>query len=122
MAKNLYFSKLLDFYSSVLKERQKEVMNLYYNKDFSLSEIADNIGISKQGVRDIIKRSELLILECDANFNIIKKTEYIQKNLEEILIACETLKKCIVNNDLKNLEKNVNLIEEVTKKSLQNNF
>lgn len=122
MAKNLYFSKLLDFYSSVLKERQKEVMNLYYNKDFSLSEIADNIGISKQGVRDIIKRSELLLLECDANFNIIKKTEYIQKNLEEILIACETLKKCIVNNDLKNLEKNVNLIEEVTKKSLQNNF
>lgn len=122
MAKNLYFSKLLDFYSSVLKERQKEVMNLYYNKDFSLSEIADNIGISKQGVRDIIKRSELLLLECDANFNIIKKTEYIQKNLEEILIACETLKKCIVNNDLKNLEKNVKLIEEVTKKSLQNNF
>ena len=122
MAKNLYFSKLLDFYSSVLKERQKEVMNLYYNKDFSLSEIADNIGISKQGVRDIIKRSELLLLEFDANFNIIKKTEYIQKNLEEILIACETLKKCIVNNDLKNLEKNVNLIEEVTKKSLQNNF
>lgn len=122
MAKNLYFSKLLDFYSSVLKERQKEVMNLYYNKDFSLSEIADNIGISKQGVRDIIKRSELLLLECDANFNIIKKTEYIQKNLEEILIACETLKECIVNNDLKNLEKNVNLIEEVTKKSLQNNF
>ena len=122
MAKNLYFSKLLYFYSSVLKERQKEVMNLYYNKDFSLSEIADNIGISKQGVRDIIKRSELLLLECDANFNIIKKTEYIQKNLEEILIACETLKECIVNNDLKNLEKNVNLIEEVTKKSLQNNF
>ena len=122
MPKDLYFSKLLDFYSLELKDRQKEVMNLYYNDDLSLSEIADNIGISKQGVRDTIKRSETLLLNVDKKFNLISKSEALQKNLESILKCCESLKKNFFKDNLKDVEENIYIIENLVKKSLNNNF
>ena len=49
---------LYDFYGELLTERQKEFFDLYYNEDLSLSEIAENTGISRQGVRDVIVRAE----------------------------------------------------------------
>ena len=56
--KNLKIGYLLDFYGDVLPERKRNILDLYYNEDFSLSEIAEDIGISRQGVRDLIKKSE----------------------------------------------------------------
>ena len=54
MAKNLEISYLLDFYSEMLTQKQREVIEYYYNDDLSLSEIAMNEGITRQGVRDSI--------------------------------------------------------------------
>ena len=51
---------LFDFYGELLTDRQKEFYDLYYNEDLSLSEIAENYGISRQGVRDVIVRAENL--------------------------------------------------------------
>ena len=48
---------LFDFYGELLTERQKEFFDLYYNEDLSLAEIAENSGISRQGVRDVIVRA-----------------------------------------------------------------
>ncbi len=56
--KNLRLASLLDFYGEVLSERKQEVLSLYYNEDLSLAEIAEEIGISRQGVRDLIKKAE----------------------------------------------------------------
>ena len=56
---------LLDFYGDVLTERQKEFFDLYYNEDLSLSEIAENYGISRQGVRDVIVRAEAVMTELE---------------------------------------------------------
>ena len=56
--KNLKLAFLLDFYGEVLDEHTHSVMNAYYNDDLSLAEIADGIGISRQGVRHIIKKGE----------------------------------------------------------------
>ena len=61
VTKNLEISYLLDFYGDVLTEKQRDVMEQYYNDDLSLSEIADNFGITRQGVRDAIKRGEEVI-------------------------------------------------------------
>lgn len=58
MAKDLYISSLLDVYGEFLSEKQKNITEHYYNDDLSLSEIAENEGITRQGVSDIIKRSE----------------------------------------------------------------
>ena len=48
---------LLDFYGEILTQRQREFFDLYYNEDLSLAEIAENYGISRQGVRDAIVRA-----------------------------------------------------------------
>ena len=58
MAKKWEVSYLLDFYGDVLTEKQRDVMVQYYNDDYSLAEIAENFGITRQGVRDAIKRGE----------------------------------------------------------------
>lgn len=56
--KNLNIGLLLDFYGEVLAERKRQVLDFYYNDDLSLAEIANEIGISRQGVRDMIKKAE----------------------------------------------------------------
>lgn len=63
--KNMRFSYLLDLYADVLDEHERAVMTSYYNDDLSLAEIAQGAGISRQGVRHVIKRAEekLLFLE-----------------------------------------------------------
>lgn len=58
MAKDLTVSSLLDVYGAFLNEKQRELTEYYYNDDLSLSEIAENVGITRQGVRDSIKRAE----------------------------------------------------------------
>jgi len=56
--KNLALAPLLDWYGALLSERQRTLLDLYYNQDLSLSEIAAEVGISRQGVRDGIKKAE----------------------------------------------------------------
>ena len=58
MAKNLEIAVLLDLYGDMLTEKQRDFLGYYYNDDLSLSEIAENEGITRQGVRDAIKRAE----------------------------------------------------------------
>lgn len=58
MGKNLTFSALLDVYGRFLSEKQKNLTEHYYNEDLSLSEIAENEGITRQGVSDNIRRAE----------------------------------------------------------------
>lgn len=65
MLKNLNISVLLDVYGNCLSEKQKELTEYYYNEDLSLSEIAENEGITRQGVRDQIKRAELRLFELE---------------------------------------------------------
>ena len=56
---------LFDFYGDLLTERQREFYDLYYNEDLSLAEIAENYGISRQGVRDVIVRAEASMTDPD---------------------------------------------------------
>ena len=60
MEKNIEVSLLFDFYGELLKPSGKKAIDLYYNEDLSLAEVADEMGITRQGVRDSIKRSEQL--------------------------------------------------------------
>ena len=58
MAKDLRITFLLDFYGDMLTEKQREVVECYYNEDLSLAEIAEEKGITRQGVRDGIKHGD----------------------------------------------------------------
>lgn len=63
--KNMNISFLLDFYGDVLDEKPRTLLDLYYNEDLSLAEIAESEGMTRQGVRHVVKKAEqeLLFLE-----------------------------------------------------------
>ena len=65
MTKDLSVSVLMDFYGELLTQKQIEALNGYYNQDLSLAEIAEEMDISRQGVRDFIKKGETCMLTLD---------------------------------------------------------
>ena len=83
---------LFDFYGALLTERQKEFFDLYYNEDLSLSEIAENNGISRQGVRDVIVRAEGIMQEIEDKTGLIKRFLSMQGSLNQILEAAGEIK------------------------------
>ena len=84
MAKNLDISILLDYYGNMLTEKQREVVEWYYNEDLSLSEIAEHTGITRQGIRDCIKRAEVQLLECEEQLGLRERFNKMQEALDEI--------------------------------------
>lgn len=105
--KNLSFGYLLDFYKNILPERTYLMLDMYYNEDLSLSEIADHFGITRQGVRDAVKRGEDELTRLEQNLGLSKKLEYISGEIDKIIeIAKE-------NGYTKILEKLVGLSENL---------
>ena len=86
--KNLRISVLLDHYGAVLTDKQREVIDLYYNDDLSLAEIAEQEGITRQGVRDNIKRGEAQLLEMEQKLHAARRFERLAALVSE---ADETL-------------------------------
>ena len=73
MAKDLEISVLYDFYGDMLTEKQQEVIELYYNEDLSLAEIAAHSHITRQGVRDSIKRAEAQLREFEEMLGLAER-------------------------------------------------
>ena len=73
---------LFDFYGEILTDRQKEFFDLYYNEDLSLAEIAENYGISRQGVRDVIVRAEAAMTELEDKTGLIRRFMQMQKKVQ----------------------------------------
>ena len=84
MSKNLHISVLMDFYGEILTEKQRDVLELYYNEDLSLAEIAEHEKISRQGVRDSIKRGEESLLDLESKLKMAEKFTAFSKLLDEI--------------------------------------
>ena len=84
MPKNLELSYLIDFYGDVLTDKQREVLEQYYNDDLSLSEIAENFDITRQGVRDSIKRGEAILLDLEEKVGFARRYREMQGGLERL--------------------------------------
>ncbi len=82
---------LFDFYGDVLTDRQKEFYDLYYNEDLSLGEIAENYGITRQGVRDVIVRAEAVLTELEDKTGLIKRFHATRRQLEQLLQDAERM-------------------------------
>ena len=83
-SKDLSISYLLDFYGEVLTPRQRDVMVQYYNDDFSLAELAENFGITLQGVRDAVKRGEATLLALEEKVGFAARYRAMTGALERI--------------------------------------
>lgn len=94
--KNLKISLLLDFYGAILTDKQREALELYYNEDLSLAEIAENSSISRQGVRDNIKRGESILLEMEEKLGFFAKYADLDETMEQLNNLAENIK--VVNS------------------------
>lgn len=85
MEKKVKVSMLCQIYGKLLTEKQLEVLTDYYNNDLSLSEIAENNNITRQAVRDIIKKGENKLFEFEEKLKIMEKMMKQEKLLQEVL-------------------------------------
>lgn len=91
MSKNLEMSYLLDFYGEVLTDKQRDMMQQYFNMDLSLSEIADNFNITRQGVRDAIKRGESILTDLEGKIGFAQKYRDIVRGIEQIQVLAQNI-------------------------------
>lgn len=103
MEKNIEVSLLLDFYGDLLKESGRQAVDLYYNEDFSLAEIADRMGITRQGVRDSIKRSERQLFEFESKLGMLKRYRALESGLEQIAFAATSIQEKSQDKDVSGL-------------------
>lgn len=102
MEKNVKVSILCEIYGKLLTEKQLEVLNDYYNNDLSLSEIAENNHITRQAVRDIIKKGENKLFELEEKLLFMEKKMEQEKLLQDVL---NELSKLQDNSSDKKVEK-----------------
>ena len=86
MEKNVKVSILCQLYGKLLTEKQYEFLDDYYNNDLSLSEIAENNNITRQAVRDIIKKGENKLFEYEEKLLFMKRTLNQEKKIEKVLV------------------------------------
>lgn len=91
MAKDLGVVLLTDYYGEMLTENQRKFLDYYYNDDLSLAEIAENEGITRQGVRDAIKRAEAQLFEMESKLGFAARSRKIRESLEEIMECTDAI-------------------------------
>lgn len=92
MERNVKVSILLQIYGKLLTEKQETVLDDYYNNDLSLSEIAENNNITRQAVRDNIKKGEQKLFEFEEKLGVMKKTMIQEQKISEILVKITKIK------------------------------
>ena len=113
--KNMKVAYLLDFYADVLDEHVRNVMKAYYEDDLSLAEIASDVGISRQGIRHLIKKGEERIEFYESKLGLAKR-------YDEISSAAATLSDVYGRISLNEaLKKEADTLQDVIKNLLKGN-
>lgn len=113
MEKKLMVSLLLEFYGQLLSDKQREIMEYYYNDDLSLSEIAGNIGITRQGVHDTIHRVEIQLNQWEDKLGLYKRFQQIEASLDKIEIAVNEMENLYENDDIKAVKEKSRYIKSI---------
>ena len=109
--KDYKISYLLDFYGNILTDKQRDAIDLYYNEDLSLAEIAEHVGITRQGVRDAIERGKDTLLEMEEKLGFAARIEEYKAAFDEIRQCAEVAKNSRSNlNYTKIVDENMKII------------
>lgn len=95
--KDIKISLLLDFYGDILTDKQREAVELYYNEDLSLSEIAEQTDVTRYGIRDRIIKSENILLDMEEKLGLAKRFNDMKEVIELIIYKLEAIR---INNDI----------------------
>ena len=114
MEKNVKLSILCQLYGKLLTEKQYEFLNDYYNNDLSLSEIAENNGITRQAVRDNLKKGEKKLFEYEEKLLFMKRTLNQEKKIQKVLDELTKIQNDYSDNQiasvLENIKKELNCL------------
>ena len=91
-------SLLLDFTARCLQKRQFDILDLYYNSDYSLGEIAEELEISRQGVHDSIKRGKAVLFDLEGKLGLAARFSEQKNKASEVLELLEDIEKVIADS------------------------
>lgn len=103
-------SILFDFYGELLGEHKKQIFSDYVQNDYSLSEIADETGLSRQGVHDIIKRCSKKLKEYEEKLCLVKKFNFTKQKVNQIKMISEEIR---MTNDVSKIPMLEELSEDI---------
>lgn len=106
--KTLEMAMLFDFFGDLLTEKQRTYFDLYYNDDLSLAEIAEQVDISRQGVRDVISRTENILREYEKKTGIVSRFMKMQADISALEKAVDQIVD-MSDGDIKVVAENVKL-------------
>ncbi len=107
-------SLLLDFYGQMVTKRQFDILDLYYNSDYSLGEIAEELNISRQGVHDNIKRGKAALLSMEQKLGLVDRFDRQKKKAAEILNLIESIDTSVlIESDYETISKAKNEIRRL---------
>lgn len=92
MPKDMGIAWLFDFYGDMLTEKQQRVVELYYEEDLSLAEIAEHQKITRQGVRDSLKRAEMQMLEMEERLHLAGRFREMREGFDAICQAAQEIR------------------------------
>jgi len=113
--KTLRMTLLFDFFGDLLTEKQREYFDLYYNEDLSLSEIAGNVGITRQGVRDIIVRAEATLLDYEERTGIVARFQQRNADIDRAEEIARSISESAKGSDVANMAEELTVILESLK-------
>ena len=111
---------LFEQYKELLTDKQREIVSLYYEEDYSLGEISENINVSWQGVYDTLKRSEKILKDYERKLHLVEKIQEQEKITKTIIDKIVDIKQDLLQNrDCANLIPKVENIEDICREMLK---
>ncbi len=111
---------LFEQYKMLLTDKQREIVSLYYNEDYSLGEISENLNVSRQSVYDTLKRSEKILKDYEAKLGLVKKSRDRENFTQDIYNKVVDIKQDLLQNkDCANLIPKLENIEDVCREMLK---
>ena len=111
---------LFEQYKMLLTDKQQEIVSLYYNEDYSLGAISENLKVSRQGVYDTLKRSEKILREYEAKLGLVAKMKERERFTQDIYNKVVDIKQYLLQNkDCANLIPKLENIEDVCREMLK---
>ncbi len=107
-------SILLDFYGQMITKRQFDILDLYYNSDYSLGEIAQQLSISRQGVYDNIRRGKAALFSLEEKLGLVQRFKKLKENASAILKCLDAINlNALSEKDLDNIDSAKEIVRNI---------
>lgn len=114
MEKVVEIGNLFDFYGRLLSQKQSDVVEQYYLHDLSLSEIGENLSISRQGVHDLLKRAESNLYGYEEKLGLVSKFDENKSKIRDMADIIDLLQLKIDKGDYKGIEIEIQSIKDIS--------